>query len=98
MRAAIPAVTCDVDLFPGVPIGHSLLAPVLRAAVPGRRSAGALGWAGVMNTWWWLDPSRGVAGVMLTQVSPFCHPRPLALLDAWERAVHAAADPSRSAN
>jgi CubicO group peptidase (beta-lactamase class C family) len=98
MRSAIPAVTCDVDLFPGVPVGHSLAAPILRAPVPGRRDTGAIGWAGIMNTWWWLDPARGVAGVLLTQISPFAHPRPLALLDACERAVWAAADPSRAAD
>jgi CubicO group peptidase (beta-lactamase class C family) len=97
MRSAIPAVTCDVDLFPGVPLGHSLMGAILRADVPGRRSAGGVGWAGVMNCWWWLDPARGVAGVLLMQVSPFAHPRALALLDACERAVAASA-PSRAAD
>jgi len=69
------------------PSTHSLLA-VRTGAIPGRRAAGAQGWAGLYNTHWWLDPARGRAGVFLTQLRPFWDPRVMAAFEAFERAVH----------
>lgn len=66
---------------------HSLLG-VRTAAIPGRRGAGAQGWAGSSNTHWWLDPVRGRAGLFLTQLRPFWDARVMAALEAFERAVH----------
>ena len=53
-------------------------------AGPDGRSAGSLAWAGLANTYYWIDPARGVAGVMLTQILPFADHKTLALLDAFE--------------
>lgn len=41
------------------------------------------------NTYFWIDPASGVAGVILTQVLPFADPRVLGVFDAFERAVYA---------
>jgi hypothetical protein len=62
-------------------------APVRRwlHAVPGGRSAGSLAWAGLGNTYFWIDPARGRH---LMQLLPFADPKALALLDAFERAVY----------
>jgi CubicO group peptidase (beta-lactamase class C family) len=30
--------------------------------VPGKRSPGSLSWGGINNTFFWIDPARGVAG------------------------------------
>lgn len=89
MISQSPGSSADVDLFPGVIQRHGLLAPAVTAAVPGRRGAGALGWAGLLNTHWWLDPGRGVAGVVMMQQLPFASPRALAVLEGVERAVRA---------
>ena len=35
------------------------------------RSAGSLAWAGLANTYFWIDPARNVAGVILMQLLPF---------------------------
>jgi CubicO group peptidase (beta-lactamase class C family) len=56
--------------------------------VPGKRSAGSLSWGGVNNTYFWIDPKRGVAGVILMQFVPFADPKALAVYDAFERAVY----------
>jgi CubicO group peptidase (beta-lactamase class C family) len=55
---------------------------------PTGRAAGSLAWAGLANTSFWVDPSRRLAGVLLTQVLPFADARVLALADAFERAVY----------
>ena len=72
MRSVLPAASHDVDLFPGAPKSHSLAYLRVEADVPGMRAAGAQGWAGILNTHCWLDPTRGVAGLFLTiRFAPF---------------------------
>ena len=41
------------------------------AKTPEGRSAGSLAWAGLANTYFWIDPARNVAGVILMQLLPF---------------------------
>jgi len=65
--------------------------------VPGKRSAGSLSWGGINNTYFWIDPSRGVAGVILMQFLPFADTKALAIYDTFERGVYQLADaPPRS--
>jgi methyl acetate hydrolase len=64
-------------------------------AVPGKRSAGSLSWGGINNTYYWLDPAKGITGVILMQFLPFADRKALALYDAFERGVYQLADASR---
>src|SRR3954452_12686158 len=52
--------------------------------VPGKRSPGSLSWGGINNTYFWVDPSRGTAGVILMQYLPFADAKALAVYDAFE--------------
>ena len=52
---------------------------------PAGRSAGSLSWAGLANTYFWLDPTRQVAGVILTQSLPFVDPKATAAAVARQR-------------
>jgi len=56
--------------------------------VPGKRSAGSLSWGGINNTYYWIDPSRGIAGVIMMQYLPFADAKALAVYDSFERAVY----------
>jgi methyl acetate hydrolase len=56
--------------------------------VPGKRSPGSLSWGGINNTFFWIDPSRGIAGVIMMQYLPFADAKALAVYDAFERAVY----------
>jgi methyl acetate hydrolase len=62
-------------------------------AVPGKRSAGSLSWGGIDNTYYWWDPARGVAGVILMQFLPFADRKALAVYDQFERGVYQLAGP-----
>jgi CubicO group peptidase (beta-lactamase class C family) len=64
-------------------------------AAPGLRSAGSLSWGGIYNTHFWMDPSRGIAGVILFQFLPFADARALAVYREFERAVYQALPSSR---
>jgi CubicO group peptidase (beta-lactamase class C family) len=56
--------------------------------VPGKRSPGSLSWGGINNTFFWIDPTRGVAGVIMMQYLPFADAKALAVYDAFERGTY----------
>ena len=56
--------------------------------VPGKRSPGSLSWGGINNTYFWLDPARGIAGVIMMQFLPFADAKALAVYDAFERGAY----------
>jgi CubicO group peptidase (beta-lactamase class C family) len=60
--------------------------------VQGKRSPGSLSWAGISNTYFWIDPKRGIAGVVLMQFLPFADKNALALYDTFQRAIYRLAD------
>ncbi len=90
MKSSIPSMSNGVDLFPGMPKKWGLSFLINTQDVPNRRSAGSLAWAGLNNTYYWLDPTRKVAGVFMTQILPFADPAVLAALEAFETAVYEA--------
>jgi len=88
LKSGHPAVSNDADFFPGMKKKWGLSWLINTEDVPGRRSAGSLAWAGLFNTYYWLDPRRQIAGVLLTQVLPFADATVLRLLDDFETAVY----------
>lgn len=89
MRTANPGASHDVAVFPGMRKGWGLSFLINTAAGPDGRAAGSLFWAGLANSYYWIDPARDRAGVMVTQSLPFADPAVLALLGAVERAAYA---------
>ena len=83
-------LSCDAEFFPGVPKSWGLSFMINEATAPTGRSAGSLAWAGLANTYFWIDPAKRVAGVLMTQVLPFVDPRALALFTAYEKSAYSA--------
>jgi CubicO group peptidase (beta-lactamase class C family) len=54
------------------------------------RSPNSLAWGGLANTYFWVDPHRKVAGVIMTQLLPFADPGVLDLYARFERGVYSA--------
>ncbi|HYZ40142.1 MAG TPA: serine hydrolase, partial [Stellaceae bacterium] len=90
LKTAVPAYSRDAEFFPGMVKKWGLGFMISTAQVPGGRSPGSLAWAGLGNTYFWIDPSKGIAGVILMQLIPFADPKALAVLDGFEKAVYAA--------
>ena len=89
LPAALP-FSNEAEFFPGMVKKWSLGFMISTEAVPGGRRAGSLAWAGIANTYFWIDQRAGVAGVILMQLLPFADPKALALFDGFEKAVYAA--------
>ena len=85
----IPALSNPVDLFPGMSKKWGLSFLINTETTPAGRSARSLAWAGLNNTYYWLDPVKKIAGVFMTQTLPFADHTVLEALDAFESAVYA---------
>jgi CubicO group peptidase (beta-lactamase class C family) len=81
-----PVTTVDVDLGPGAAWGLGL--QFFETGKPGGRAAGSGGWAGLFNTFYWIDPASGVAAGLYAQTLPFHEPATVALVEGFERLVY----------
>jgi CubicO group peptidase (beta-lactamase class C family) len=88
LNTAIPPLSNDVDVFPGMPKKWGLSFLINTERAPTGRSAGSLAWAGLANTYFWIDPVKGIGGVFLSQVLPFFDKKSLPLCGEFETAVY----------
>jgi methyl acetate hydrolase len=52
------------------------------------RSPGSLSWAGINNTYYWIDPQKQVGAVILMQMLPFYDEAALRVLNGFEERVY----------
>lgn len=87
-KTADPTLVNDMALPPDVPHNWSLAFLRNDKAMPTGRPAGSLMWAGICNSYYWIDPTTGIAGVYLTQILPFADVKSLPLFFGFEAAVY----------
>ncbi len=92
MVSADPTLTNDVDLYPDIVKKWGLSYLINTAGTPEGRSAGSLAWAGLANTYFWIDPARDVTGVILMQLLPFADQQCLEAFAGFERGIYAGLD------
>ncbi|MGA7809548.1 serine hydrolase domain-containing protein [Bradyrhizobium sp.] len=95
MISATPMYSNDVDLYPDMVKKWGLSFLINTARTPEGRSPGSLAWAGLANTYYWIDPSRDLAGVILMQLLPFADAKCLEAFTGFERGVYAGLDAAR---
>ena len=97
LPTAMPPFSNDVELYPeqDKKWGLSFLINTKRTAEG--RSPGSLAWAGLANTYFWLDPARKIGGVILMQLLPFADKEALGLFAALERGVYQSLDGTKAA-
>lgn len=88
METTMPMLSRRVEWFPEMTAGWGL--GFLINPEPGAdgRAANSLAWAGICNTFFWIDPASDRCAVLLMQLLPFADPGALAVLSAFERAVY----------
>ena len=92
MTSLAPMYSNDVDLYPGMVKQWGLSFLINAAKTAEGRSPGSLAWAGLANTYFWIDPARNVAGVILMQLLPFVDHKSLEAFAGFERGVYAGLD------
>ncbi len=97
MTSAIPSATNDVDLYPDMAKKWGLSFLINTERTPEGRSPGSLAWAGLANTYYWIDPARDITGVILMQLLPFADKQCLETFAGFERGVYAGLDATQQA-
>lgn len=71
LPGVIPTLSNDAEFFPGQSKSWALSFMVNDETAPTGRPAGALGWAGLANLFYWIDRRNGVGGFWAPQILPF---------------------------
>jgi methyl acetate hydrolase len=88
LKTTNPALSSDIDFFPGIRLRWGLGHLINLDPIEYGRKAGSLTWAGLYNTYYWMDPASGIAGVIMMQVLPFADERALNVYRQFERSVY----------
>lgn len=97
MTSAVPTASNHVDFLPGIEKKYGLSFMINTAQSAEGRSAGSLAWAGLANTYYWIDPVLDITGVIMMQVLPFADSKCLKVFSDFERAVYAGLDAKKAA-
>jgi methyl acetate hydrolase len=74
LPGVIPSLSNDAEFFPGLSKSWAFTFMVNDDEAPTGRPAGALGWAGLANLFYWIDRRNGFGGFWATQILPFGDP------------------------
>ncbi len=74
LPGVIPSLSNDAEFFPGLSKSWAYTFMVNDDEAPTGRPAGALGWAGLANLFYWIDRQNGFGGFWATQILPFGDP------------------------
>jgi methyl acetate hydrolase len=74
LPGVIASLSNDAEFFPGQSKSWSLPFMINDEEAPTGRPAGALGWAGLANLFYWIDRRNGIGGYWATQILPFGDP------------------------
>jgi CubicO group peptidase (beta-lactamase class C family) len=67
-------------------LGFQIAAP--KSPQPSMRSPGSMSWAGINNTFYWIDPQKQIGAVILMQMLPFYDDAALRVLNGFEERVY----------
>ena len=88
LATAMPPYSNDAEFFPGMEKTWGLTFMINNEEAPTGRTAGSLAWAGLANSYFWIDPAKGIGGAYITQVLPFADEKSLPLYLDFETAVY----------
>jgi methyl acetate hydrolase len=88
LKTVAPESSLDAEFFPGMVKKWGLGFMINTATAPTGRSAGSLAWAGLANTYFWIDPSKNIGGVILMQLLPFADPQALQTFAEFESQLY----------
>ncbi len=90
LPGVIPDLSNDAEFFPGLKKSWSYTFMVNDEEAPTGRPAGAIGWAGLANCFYWIDRENGFGGYWATQILPFADAVSFTSYMEFETAVYEA--------
>ncbi|MCI0362330.1 MAG: hypothetical protein L0219_00515, partial [Phycisphaerales bacterium] len=87
-RSVAPELATDNAALPGALDKFGLGFALNSRAMDHGRGANTMSWAGIFNTFFWIDHERKNCAVLMTQMSPGLDEGPRKLLEDFDRAVY----------
>jgi CubicO group peptidase (beta-lactamase class C family) len=87
--SVVPQLATDGAALPGALDKFGLGFALNSQAAETQRGVNTLSWAGIFNTFFWIDREKQVAAVLMSQMIPGLDPGPKKLLEDFDRAVYA---------
>jgi methyl acetate hydrolase len=97
LTTAAPELSNDFDPWPDQDKKWGLSFMINTKRTAEGRSPGSLAWAGLANTYFWVDPAANVGGVIMMQLLPFVDGKAMELYAALERGVYQALGTQKAA-
>lgn len=88
LTTVAPPFSNDAEFFPGQPKSWGLTFQINETAADTGRPAGTLMWAGLANSFFWIDRENGIGGAYMSQILPFADEKSLNLFYDIERAAY----------
>jgi methyl acetate hydrolase len=87
--SVMPEQLVDGSSLPGELDKFGLGFALNSRALGSGRGANTMSWAGIYNTFFWIDREKKVCAVIMSQMSPGADPGPLKMVEDFDRAVYA---------
>lgn len=87
LKSQIPQLATNLTL-PGQLDKFGFGFAISTKGIPDGRAAGSIAWAGIFNTFYWIDPQRKTTAVLMMQTLPFLDQATRNVLVDFERAVY----------
>ncbi|MCY4665464.1 MAG: serine hydrolase [Acidimicrobiaceae bacterium] len=88
LPVVIPDLTNEAEFFPGVEKSWGLTFQINEEPLPTGRPAGGLMWAGLANSFFWIDMANQVGAPYISQQLPFADARSYQLYEDIETATY----------
>ena len=88
LTSVMPTLSNNADLSFGAPATFGLGLLLHPQGVPNGRSGNTGSWAGLFNSYYWVDRESDIYGIFATQVLPFYDADSINTLLRFERAVY----------
>ncbi|MFK7858244.1 MAG: serine hydrolase domain-containing protein [Granulosicoccus sp.] len=88
LKTVAPPFSNDAEFFPGQEKSWGLTFQINETATNTGRPAGTLMWAGLANSFYWIDRQNGLGGAYLSQILPFGDEKSLGLFYDIEKTAY----------
>jgi methyl acetate hydrolase len=90
-RSQVPQFAKDPIRIPGSLDKFGLGLAINTKSVEAGRSPGSMAWAGIFNTFFWIDPPRKTCAVIMMQILPFSDDAANSVVERFEHAIYVTA-------
>ena len=88
LKTSEPEFSNDVNFFPSITKSWGLGFMINNVEIPDGRAKNSLAWAGLFNSYFWIDKKNDMAAIIMMQMLPFFEEKAVQTLTDFEAAIY----------